>query len=243
MLIEKFASQDRELLISGQVESIYKGQVVGEVMGPKMGQIEKKLRKTNFVSKNPDIEIYDGIDIFKILMTTDFTVHGPAAGTCYPKSLFDKVEGYYSPTVIIPDATISHKLCFMNPKVIYYHKPLSYFRIHDSSFSANLERVSNIKILTDKYIISHEFSEDQLKSVGLNRQDLQRAFIRNWCINIPFRCLYSGKITKFYYYFIFGFSSYPTLMFKEPKTYLIIILTILSPIFWFIGKFYRKVLK
>tara|TARA_B100000287_G_C20587444_1_gene762825 strand:- start:212 stop:1249 length:1038 start_codon:yes stop_codon:yes gene_type:complete len=240
-IIERFGNQEREIIISGQVESLYNNKVI-RTIGPKMGKIEKKLGE-NYVSREPDIEIFDGKDIFKILMTTDFTVHGPSPATCFPKSLFDKVEGYNSPVVIIPDATLSHKLCFMNPKVIYFHKPLAYFRLHESNNTADLDRVSNIKILTDKYIISHEFSEDQLKSVGLNRGDLKNAFIKNWCVNVPFQSLYSGKIAKFYHYFIFGFASYPSLMLKQFKTYIVFLLIIFSPIFWLAGKFYRKVLK
>jgi len=244
-LIKLYSKNNEDVIVCGQVEKIYNGNVIG-VCGPTGGRISeiiKKKGKTNIISNDPKVEMYNGIDIFKILMTTNYTTLGPVQATCFSKSLFDKVEGYRSPTVMIPDASFEHKICLMNPEVIYYSKPLAYFRTHDASFSGELEKVKNIKLLTDKYVLSLDFSDEQLKSAGLKRKDLQKAFIRYWCVSNPFYYLYSGRISKCYYYFMFGFASYPRIMLKQLKTYVIASLFWLAPVFWVLGNIYRRCFK
>ena len=243
-LIEQYAHSEDDI-ICGQIEELYDDKVIG-TRGPKGGKINEVLerqRKINVINEEPSVEIYKGIDILKILLTSNFTTPGPCQATCFSRSLFNKVEGYNSPTVTIPDASFSHKLCLLAPSIIYYSKPLAYFRVHDLSFTADLDKVKNIKLLTDKYILSQEFSDSQLESVGLSRQHLQSAFIKHWCVRNPLYYLYSGRITKFYFYFIFGFASYPQIMLAQPLTYLIIALSLLAPFFWFMGNVYRKFVK
>jgi len=241
-LIEVYSKENEDVIVCGQVEKIHNGNVIG-VSGPTGGRISeiiKKQGKTNAVSKDPKVEMYNGIDIFKILMTTNFTTPGPVQATCYSKSLFERVSGYNSPTVTIPDASFGHKMCLMNPRVIYYSKPLAYFRVHETSLTAETSKIENIKLLTDKYVLSLEFSGEQLKTAGLSRKDLQNTFIKYWCVNSPFYYLYSGRIAKCYYYFIFGFASYPRLMLQQPKAYVIIGLFWLAPVFLCLGNVYRR---
>jgi glycosyltransferase involved in cell wall biosynthesis len=242
----KFHSENNEdVIVCGQIERIYNGKVIG-ASGPTGGRISEIIQKngkTNIVSNDPKVEIYNGIDIFNILMTTNFTTPGPVQATCYSKTLFDKVDGYKSPTVTIPDASFGHKICLMKPKVIYYSKPLAYFRVHDTSFTAETSKMSNIKLLTDNYILSLEFSDKQLKSAGLSRMDLEKTFIKHWCLDLPLLYLYTGKIAKCYYYFIFGFCSYPIIMCKQFKTYIIISISWLIPMFWLLNKFRKLFIK
>ncbi|NQU35407.1 MAG: glycosyltransferase family 2 protein [Bacteroidetes bacterium] len=241
-LIEFYSKDNEDVIVCGQIERIHNGKVIG-ISGPTGGRIREIIDnhgKTNVVSREPIVEIYFGRYIYKILMITNFTTPGPVQATCFSKSLYDKVNGYNSPTVTIPDASFGHKICLLNPKVIYYSKPLAYFRVHDTSFTAETSKIKNIKLLTDKYLLSLEFSNEQLKSASLSRKDLQHAFIKYWCVNNPFHCLYSGKIEKCYRYFIFGFASYPNLMLQQPKTYAIIGLFWMAPVFWTVGNVYRK---
>lgn len=244
-LIKSYSENNEDVIVCGQVEKIHNGKVIG-VSGPTGGRISELIEKngnTNIICNEPRVEIYNGINIFKILMTTNFTTPGPVQATCFSKSLYDKVNGYNSPTVTIPDASFGHKICLMNPKIIYYSKPLAYFRVHDTSFTAATNRIQNIKLLTDKYLLSLEFSNIQLESAGLSRKDLQKSFTKYWCVNNPFYYLYSGRIAKAYYYFVFGFASYPKLMLIQPKTYAIIGIFWLSPVFWMLGNIYRRFLK
>ena len=243
-LIELY-SNGEDVVICGQVEDLCDGKV-GKTRGPTGGRIREILKmqgKTNIVSEEPSVEIYSGVDIFRILMTTNFTTPGPVQATCFSKSLFEKVEGFSSPTVTIPDASFGHKICLLTPRIIYYRKPLAYFRIHETSFTADINKIKNIKLLTDKYILSHEFTDSQLESVGLSRKHLQIAFIKYWCIRNPFYYLYSGRIAKFYFYFIFGFASYPRIMLSQPKTYIVFAILWLAPMFWILGNVYRRLLK
>jgi len=243
-LIKLYSENNEDVIVCGQVENKHNGKIIG-FSGPTGGRISEiieKKGKTNIVSIEPKVEIYNGIDIFKILMTTNYTTLGPVQATCFSRSLYYKVNGYNSPTISIPDASFSHKICLMNPKVIYFSKPLAYFRVHDTSFTAEASKMSNIILLTDKYVLSLEFSNVQLKSAGLSRKDLQNAFVKHWCLKLAIIYLYSGRIAKFYFYFIFGFASYPLIMLSQLKTYLIIALFWLAPVFWVIGNI-RKYLK
>jgi glycosyltransferase involved in cell wall biosynthesis len=244
-LIEKYSNDENGLIICAKSEIIQNDKVVGvkNEKGGTIGRILKRQGKQNVMAENPLVEIYSGKDIFKILMTTNFTTPGPVQSTCYSKKLFDLVNGYHSPTVLFPDASFGHKICFFAKTILYYDKPLSYLRIQDTSFTADINKQKNIKLLTDKYLLCNEFSEIQLKSVDLTRLHLQKAFIEHFCSKQAFHYIYSGRLTKFYYYYVFGFASYPLLMLKVPRTYLIFLLIPFSPAFYISGKIYRRYFK
>mgnify|MGYP001300384158 CR=1 FL=1 len=244
-LIEKYSKHKNGLIICGMAEIIKNKEILG-TNGPKGGDIEKTLKKKgilNISNDNPLVQIYSAKEIFRILMTTNFTTPGPVQAMCYSKKLFDMVNGYHSPTVMFPDASFGHKICLYATDIIYYEKSLAYFRVHDSAFTADIQKIKNIKLLTDKYLLSLEFTDKQLNSAGLSRIDLQKAFIKHWCINTPFYFLYSGRIIRAYYYFIFGFASYPLIMLRQSKMYLILSIFWLAPLFWIVGNLYRKFLK
>ena len=244
-LIEKYSKNENGLIICAMTETIKNNEILG-TNGPKGGPIEKTLRKNgelNILKDNPLVQIYNAKKIFKILMTNNFTTPGPVQAMCYSKKLYDIVNGYHSPTVLFPDASFGHKICFFGSDIIYYEKSLAYFRVHDSTFTADIEKIKNIKLLTDKYLLSLEFTDEQLNLAGLSRIDLQKAFIKHWCINTPFYFLYSGRIIRAYYYFIFGFASYPLVMLRQSKMYLILSIFWLAPLFWILGNIYRKYLR
>jgi glycosyltransferase involved in cell wall biosynthesis len=242
-LIDLYSDNDQDLVICGQIEKTHNNQVLS-ISGPKGGMISEKtdkFKEENFESNNPLVEVYNGLDIFRILMTTNFSTPGPVQATCYSRTLFQKVNGYHSPTVTIPDASFGHKICLMDAKIIYYSKPLAIFRLHDASFTADTSKMKNIKLLTDKYLLSLEFSDEELRKAGLDRKDVQLAFINHWCIKLPFIYLYTGRINRFYFHYIFGFASFPKIMLSQFKTYLLLLLSVFSPIFWTFRKLFLNI--
>ena len=246
-LINLYSNGEEDVMICGRIEMSLNGNVI-RLVGPKNWDKDaiKKLEKegkNNIVSESPLTEICRGVDVFKSLMTTTFSVPGPVQATCFSKSLYDKVGGYSSPTMKIPDASFGQKICFMNPKVIYYSKTLATMRVHNTSISAEIGKIQNIVLLVDKYLLSLEYTDKQLSSVGLSRKVLQTAFIKMWCNKTPMHYLFTGKIKKFYFYFIFGFSSYPQIMLSRSLTYIIILSSLFSPIFWITGIIYRRFVK
>lgn len=241
-LINLYDDNDLGIIICAQSEIIQNGKSIG-LKNSKGGEIDKILKlknRINISKENPLVQSYPGKEIFKILMTTNFTTPGPVQSTCYSNKLFEKVNGYHSPTVLFPDASFAHKICFYTPLIIYYEKPLSSIRIQDVSFTGDINKLRNIKLLTDKYILSLEFSESQLNKVGLKRVHLQYAFINRFCSKNALINLYSGRLNKFYRYFLFGFVSYPKIMFQIPRTYVIFVLALFSPLFYIFSIIYRK---
>ena len=91
---------------------------------------------------NGEYEIYDGHELLKGVLTSNFQPLGQFLTTCYSKELYMKIEGYNNTMRIFPDAHFSHKLAFQNPKLIYIKKNLFSYRIHNNS-QTNLVYILN----------------------------------------------------------------------------------------------------
>ncbi len=198
----------------------------------------EKNNQRNFIDDSETIEVYDGLFILKALLTTDLLPPGGFLTICYSNVQFRKVEGYNNIMSVLPDAHFSHKLCFQNPKLVYCNKELFDYRVHNVNHSQHGHQV-DVKRLVDLFHISNSYSDQELASVQLSRKDLQETFIKLWCLQVPFTSLYSGRIARFYYYFIFGFASYPRIMFSQVRTYVIMFLSLFSPVFWMAGNLKR----
>jgi glycosyltransferase involved in cell wall biosynthesis len=242
-IISNMTSDNSNLIIMSGYEVIDgEGNISIPNKNSKSDDIIKYIQETGkaiFFDELKNIEIYDGLFILKGLLTHSFQPAGAFLTTCYSRGLYDKVEGYNNIMCVFPDAHFSHKLCFQNPKVVYCNKVLFGYRIHDVDHKQHGNQLDT-KILVDLFHISNAYNDEELRKIDLTEQDLRIVFINYYCIKNPFYLLISGRISRAYYNFIFGFASYPHIMLLQPKTYLIFTLFLIAPVFWILGNLYRK---
>lgn len=186
------------------------------------------------------LSIIKGNDALKITLRTTLSSVGQFCTTCYSKTLYDRVKGYRSQTTIIPDATFMHKICFLNPILIYTEENIFQYRIHQSSNYTNLQKMKNIKLLTDKYVLTQLYTSSDLNAIGLSTIEIKKAFIQHYCINVPFFSLLKGKGAKTYHHLFFGLASYPILSLQHFKFYITLFGLPFLPIFKFLNFIFNK---
>lgn len=199
---------------------------------------EKNISPLN--SNNEEFEIYAGHDLLRGVLTANFQPLGQFLTTCYSKELYNKIEGYNNTMRIFPDAHFSHKLAFQNPKLIYTKKNLFSYRIH---YSNQNKSSADTQYLFDNFQFTLSYPQKDLQLINLDEVELKRTFIKNCCLKMAFTYLLTGYPARAFKYFIFGFSTYPDLMFKNILTYLFFPIFIFCPFFYLVRITYKNIFK
>lgn len=231
-IIERFDGLNNDLIIMSACDIVdSKGDKIGTKTAA-TGNVLNYLRKTNSFNRLDDgqLESYSGHHILKSLLSGTFQPAGQFMATCYSRKLFESVEGYRSIMSMWPDAQFSHKMLFEDPTVVYLNKSMFGYRVHDANNLAVSDKLSNIKILTDGYLLSLAYSGDLLKRIGMEQKDLKRSFINNICLHHAFWSMARGSFRKSYHYLTFAMASYPALVWSRPVTYGIMLGWLLTPV-------------
>jgi glycosyltransferase involved in cell wall biosynthesis len=204
------------------------------------GDVLEYLNKNNIWPLRKDtlenIEYYNSKDILRGLLTGTFQPAGQFLATCYSSTLYKKLEGYRSTMSVHPDANFSHRLLFENPKIIYVNSELFAYRIHNQNNLSATLNMSNIKYLTDGYLLSKQYDAGQLAKIGLKPEDLEIAFINNIIFRNVFWALLRGKIMKGIRLLAFGVASYPHRVIWNLKFPFLNLMVFFSP---FLGLLYK----
>tara|TARA_B100000579_G_C22843396_1_gene862920 strand:+ start:1515 stop:2591 length:1077 start_codon:yes stop_codon:yes gene_type:complete len=241
-IITSHNQKDDDLVIFGSGEVIDRdGNFINYVSSKPQVLIDDLIKNENYnyIDDSKTLESYNGLRLIRILLKKNFVSAGPFLATCYSKKLYKKVSGYSNIMSVFPDAHFSHKLCLQDPKLIYSQIKLFSYREHDPEHKQHGDGLVN-KQLIDLYHISNSFNEEELENAGLNRLDLQKAFIEYSCLSKAKYCLFRGEINQSIKHFIFGFISYKRIMFKYLLTYLMVVFYLFIPFFAVLGTFYKK---
>jgi glycosyltransferase involved in cell wall biosynthesis len=101
----------------------------------------------------------------------------PFAPTCYPRSLYQAVEGYSGGRLINPDKWFGWKLLSVANWAVMVNAPLFQYRWHATNQSAQQAKAGSIKHLIDQYVNTIELPADVLTQAGVTRQHLVEAFV------------------------------------------------------------------
>lgn len=239
-IIEEFKGLENDLVIMSACDIIDSdGNAIGS-KNAKTGDVHKHLRNTG-TERSGDIESYEGHHVLQGLLKGTFQPAGQFMATCYSRKLFEGVEGYRSIMSIWPDAHFSHKLLFENPQLVYCNRPLFSYRVHGANNLAATLKMSNIKALTDGYLFTQLYPADQLKEIGLSPADLKSTFVNNNCIAPAFWSMLKGNFARMFHSFFFGLASYPKLMFRNYRFYIILLMWPLTPLFALLYRLKRSV--
>lgn len=179
---------------------------------------------------NLQSETYEAKTVLKALLTGTFQPAGQFLATCYPSSIFRKLDGYRSIMAVHPDAHFSHRLLFQNPLVIYVNQELFGYRVHEANNLAATIKMSNIKYLTDSYLLSKQYDKAQLQSIDLQPEDLENAFVNHLIFKDAFWALVRGRAMKGIRLLAFGVAAYPNKVLWNIRFFVLNLMVLITPV-------------
>ncbi len=182
------------------------------------------------VNENLKSETYESKTVLTALLTGTFQPAGQFLATCYPSSIFRKLDGYRSIMAVHPDAHFSHRLLFQNPLVIYVNQELFGYRVHEANNLAATIKMSNIKYLTDSYLLSKQYDKAQLQSIDLQPEDLENAFVNHLIFNDVFWAFVRGRAMKGIRLLAFGVAAYPNKVLCNIKFFVLNLMVLITPV-------------
>ncbi len=152
------------------------------------------------------------------------------ASTCFPASVYNKVEGYSSSRLINPDKWFHWKLLCKTGYVFYIDKPLFKYRWHNHNQASQQTQSGALKFWIDEYRSSFEISSEMLSKSGFTAEEVATAFVNRSVFPYVFKHLKLNERKMAFRIFAFGMATYPHISFKSRKTYLLFLLILLGPI-------------
>lgn len=99
------------------------------------------------------------------------------ATTNYPRSLYESVGGYGGGRTFNPDKWFHWRLLSQAKHAYFIDKPLFSYRWHATNQLAQEKKSGVLKFLVDEYLNVIEMPEAVLKSIGVTREDVEKAYI------------------------------------------------------------------
>lgn len=186
------------------------------------------------------IEVFEGLKVFKDVFPR-MGVPGCFCTTLYSRQLYDRVGGYSSVNLIGPDAHFAYKSLLQEVKVVYVNSPLFGYRVHGGGQLAKSKKT--LKIPIDRYLFTLQYTDAELAKANVRREEIKRFLIDDSCLKGGFHELRLGSISQAFRFLMFGFASYPGLMFRNWKTYLLMMLLLGGPFAPIISRLLYKFFK
>jgi glycosyltransferase involved in cell wall biosynthesis len=99
------------------------------------------------------------------------------AATVYPRSMYEAVEGYGGGRQMNPDKWFHWKLLSRAETAYFIDRPVAAYRWHTSNQTAQQSGSGALKYLVDEYVSTFEMDGRVLQEIGLERAEIERAFI------------------------------------------------------------------
>lgn len=99
------------------------------------------------------------------------------AATCYPRNLYEEVEGYGGGRLINPDKWFHWKLLSVASDVYFIDRPLFAYRQHGNNQQNQPGSSTVLKLLLDDYMSTFELDGKTLDRMGTTRVSVEKAFI------------------------------------------------------------------
>ena len=154
----------------------------------------------------------------------------PFATTCYPRALHDAVGGYAGGRLMNPDKWFLWKLLAQAETAYAIDHELFDYRVHAAGQLAQEQRSGALKHLTDQYTATFNLPDEVLKSAGLTRDDLARAFVEQDIALRGLVALAEGKRMTARRAIHFARAAYPDLVRGNAKVWILRALLGLGPV-------------
>jgi glycosyltransferase involved in cell wall biosynthesis len=134
----------------------------------------------------PSLEAHLGAPVYRVsgremLRRSVLNMRNPFhfVTTCYPRRLYDAVGGYGGGRLFNPDKWFHWRLLSVAEEAYFIDRPLFSYRWHTSNQAALQKRSGTLKFLVDEYLNSFELPDQTFSAIGLERSDVERAFVEN----------------------------------------------------------------
>jgi glycosyltransferase involved in cell wall biosynthesis len=138
------------------------------------------------------------------------------ASTCYPRALYDQVEGFTGQPLYNPDKEFHWRVIAAADSVIFIDRPLFGYRVHASNQERQQSEVGALKRLVDQYVST--FNTDALvrERAGVTDEMMARNFIREDIAKRAVLSLIERDLTGAQRTISMGRACYPRLMRTDP---------------------------
>ncbi|HEY1786332.1 MAG TPA: glycosyltransferase family 2 protein [Pirellulales bacterium] len=131
------------------------------------------------------------------------------AATCYPRRLYDAVEGYGAGRLMNPDKYFHWKLLAAARQACFVDRPLFAYRWHEQNQSALQANTGSLKFLIDEYASTLELDEAVLTRLGMTRQALADSLVEFDVARHGLATLARGNRVRAKRVLLFGRAVYP----------------------------------
>lgn len=161
--------------------------------------------------------------------------------TCYPRALYDRVEGYGGGRMINPDKWYHWRLLGVAQQACFIDAPCFAYRWHPANQSAQQAASGALKYLADEYASTLELEPELLARAGLDRAAIVRAFVEYDVARHGLATLGRGQAARARRILRFGQAAYPAEVRRSAKAWALWGLTSLGPLgTWIAGRLYRS---
>ncbi|HJR63766.1 MAG TPA: glycosyltransferase family A protein [Gemmatimonadaceae bacterium] len=152
------------------------------------------------------------------------------ACTCYPRALYQRVEGYGGGRMINPDKWFNWRLLGVAERAYYVDKPICAYRWHPQNQTAQQAATGALKYLVDEYASTLELDAALLKRIGVDRSVVVQSFVEHDIARHGLATLARGSSARARRILNFGRSVYPTETRRNWKTWALGGLLALGPL-------------
>ena len=152
------------------------------------------------------------------------------AATCYPRALYNAVEGYGAGALMNPDKAFAWKLLSVAKDVYFIDEPLFSYRVHDANQTSQQRQSGALKHLLDQYRSTFDTAPQVLDSAGMTREDLAKAFIEHDIALRGLKAVAEGERHLARRHFDFGRAAYPELTARSRRVLMLRIALALGPL-------------
>lgn len=154
----------------------------------------------------------------------------PFAATCYPRKLYEEVEGYGGGRMMNPDRWFNWKLFGAADRVYFIERPLFGYRWHPSNQTAQQSASGALKFQVDEYVSTLEIDNKTLSEINLTRDQVLDAFIEYDIARTGLATLGRGQRQRAKRILAFGTAVYPDVVRQNHKAWALWALLKLGPI-------------
>jgi glycosyltransferase involved in cell wall biosynthesis len=168
---------------------------------------------------DPELTRSLGVDVYRlpadeVLRRSIATMRNPVwfASTCYPRELYDEVEGYSGHALVNPDKEFHWRVIAAADSVVFIDSPLFGYRVHPSNQDGQQLRSGAMKRIVDQYVATFNTDPAVLERAGVTNADMARNFVREDVAKRAVLSLIERDLPSAQRIISFGRATYPGLM-------------------------------
>jgi glycosyltransferase involved in cell wall biosynthesis len=151
-------------------------------------------------------------------------------GTAYPRALYESIEGYGAGRHSNPEKWFHWRLLGVASAAYLIDRPLFADRWHPSSHTPLRNGAVALKHMVDAYANTVDLPPALLERVGMNREEIERAFVEHGIARHGLEELARNGSANARRILLFGASAYPARVARSPRVWALAALLASGPI-------------